>query len=149
MEDALRPLQDSSDQVHHHLAQLQQKKDDLKNRLGCNNLRFIGLPKGAEEANPATFLKDLLITTYGREAYLQSFMVERAHHMVAKPPPQGVLPPAFIAKLLNYKDHDTICCLSPEKGNIPYYNIFPDFSVKVQQQHNFTEIKRHLQKKPS
>lgn len=93
------PLQDSSAQKHHLLSQLQQKQDDLDNRMRRNNLHFI---VRAEGANLALFLKDLLINAYGRETFSKSYVVERAHRMVPKPPPQGAPPSAFITKFLNY-----------------------------------------------
>lgn len=133
--DSIPPLQESSDQANRLIAQLQQKQDDLENHMR-NNLRFIGLPESAEGNNPATFLEELLITTYGREAFSQSFVVERAHRMPTKKPPQGAPPQVFIAKFLNYKDRDAILRLSREKGNIPLHNhqimAFPDFSTEVQ-----------------
>lgn len=68
-EDAIPPLQELSNQDSRLIAQLQQKQDDLKNSMRRNNLRFIGLPEGVEGANPATFLEELFITAYGREAF--------------------------------------------------------------------------------
>lgn len=77
------------------------------------------------------------------------FVVERAHRMPARPPPQGAPPRTFIAKLLNYKDRDTALRMAREKGNIPVGNvkvaIFPDFSAEVQRRRqSFTEAKRKL-----
>lgn len=142
-------VQESSDQANRLITQLQQKQDDLKNRMRGNNLRFIGLPEGTEGNNLATFLEDLLITTYEREAFSQSFAVERVHRMPAKKPPQGAPPRVFIAKFLNYKDRDAILRLSRNKGNIPLHNHqimdFPDFSAEVKRQRSqFTDIKRRL-----
>lgn len=101
-----------------------------------NNLRFIGLLEGTEGNNPATFLKELLITSDGRGAFSHSFVVERAHRMPAKKPPHGALPSVFIVKFLNYKDWDAILRLAREKGNIPLHNhqvmVFPDFSGEAQ-----------------
>lgn len=71
---------------------LQQKQDDLEICMRGNNLRFIGLPEGTEGNNPATFLEELLITSYGHEAFSQSFIVDRVCRMPAKKPSQGVPP---------------------------------------------------------
>lgn len=149
VEDTLPPLQESSDQANRLIAQLQQKQDDLENRMRRNNLRYVGLPEGTEGNNPASFLKDLLITTYGRKAFSQSFVVERAHWMKAKKPSPGASPRIVIAKFLNYKDRDAILHLARVKGNIPLHNhrvkAFPDFSTEVQRQRSqFADIKRHL-----
>lgn len=77
----LRHRVGSDDQTSRHIAQLQQKQDDLENCMRRNNLCFIGLPEGD---NPAAFLEELLITTYGRAAFSQLFVVKRAHQMLAK-----------------------------------------------------------------
>lgn len=60
----------------HLIAQLQQKQDDLENRMRQNNLCFVGLLEKEEGNNLAIFLEELLINTYGREAFSQSFVVE-------------------------------------------------------------------------
>lgn len=83
-------------------------------------------------------------------AFSSTFVVERAHHLAAKPPPAGAPPRTFIAKLLNYRDRDTILHLTRERGNIPVGNVtvavFPDFSAEVQKKRaRFTEAKRLLQ----
>lgn len=95
------PLQESSDQASRLIAQLKKKQDNLENRMRRNNLLFIGLPEGTEDNSPATYLEELLIATYGREALSQSFVVERAHWMPAKKPPQRAPLMVFIAKFLN------------------------------------------------
>lgn len=76
-------------------------------------------------------------------------MVERAHRLAAKPPPQGAPPRTFIAKMLNFRDRDAILRLTRTKGNIPFQNVeikvFPDFSAEVQKKRAlFTEAKRQL-----
>lgn len=137
------------EQAAREIQQLLLKQDDLENRARRNNLRFIGLPEGAEGASPATFLEELLVTTYGRAEFSQAFIVERVHRMPAKKPPPGAPPRVFIAKFLNYRVWDAVLRLAREKGNIPLGNhrvmAFPDFSAAVQQQRSrFTDIKRRL-----
>lgn len=112
-EDTLHPLQHSHEDMKCQLQQLAQKHDDLENRARRSNLHFIGLPEGPD---PATFLKKLLIKTYGREALSTTFVVEHAHHMPARRPPEGAPPRTFIAKLLNYRDRDTAPRLTRHKG---------------------------------
>lgn len=147
--DILHPLQHSHEEVQHQLQQLAQKQNDLENRARRSNLCFIGLPEGAEGPDPATFLEKLLIKTYNREALSTTFVVERAHRMPARRPPEGAPPRTFIAKLLNYRDQDIILRLNREKGNIPFQAghimVFPDFSAEVQKQRaRFVEVKRRL-----
>lgn len=67
------PLQESSNQANHLIAKLEQ--NDLENRMRRINLRFIGLLEGN---NHATFLEELLIASYGHEAF-SVFMVEHTH----------------------------------------------------------------------
>lgn len=149
VEDTLHPLQNTQEDMQRQLQQLAQKQDDLENRTRRSNLRFIGLPEGSEGTDPATFLEQLLIKTYGREAFSTSFVVERAHRMPARRPPEGAPPRTFIAKLLNFRDRDAVLRLARLKGNIPYQSgsisAFPDFSAEVQRQRaRFSDIKRRL-----
>lgn len=149
MEDTIPPMRT---EVHHMKQQIQQlfsKQEDLENRSRRCNLRLIGLPEGAEGKDPTLFLEQLLIKTYGREAFSPMLAVERAHRMPARPPPQGAPPRTFIAKMLNYRDRDAALRLARERGNIPLGNVkiavFPDFSAKVQRRRqNFMEAKRKL-----
>lgn len=109
----------------------------------------MGLPEGAEGSNPPSFLENLLTTTFGCAEFSTSFVVERAHRLAAKPPPQRAPPRTFIAKLLNFRDRDAVLCLTRLKCNIPFQNVkikvFPDFSADVQKKRAlFTEAKRQL-----
>lgn len=135
--------------MQYQINQLLAKQDNMENRLRRCNLRFIGLPEGTEGKDPTTFLEQLLITRYGREAFSATFAFERAHCMPARQPPQGAPPRTFIAKLLNYKDRDEALRMAGVKSNIPIGNvkvaIFPDFSTEVQKRRQFfTEAKRRL-----
>lgn len=148
-EDIIHPLQHSCEDLQRQIQQLAQKHDDLENRSRRSNLRFIGLPEGAEGTDPATFLEKLLINTYGRDTFSTTFVVERAHRMPARRPPEGAPPRTFIAKLLNFKDRDAVLRMARLKGNIPFQSgfisAFPDFSAEVQRQRaRFTEVKRRL-----
>lgn len=152
VEDAIPPLQEGTERIQRQIQQLFSKHDEMENRLRRCNLRLIGLPEGAEGKDPTTFLEQLLITHYGREAFSPMLAVERAHRMPARPPPQGAPPRTFIAKLLNYKDRDAALRMAREKGNIQLGNskitIFPDFSTEVQhRRQGFTEAKRRLRSK--
>lgn len=69
VEDVLLPLQAGSDRMQRQINQLLAKQDDMENQLRRCNLRFIGLPQRAEGKDPTTFLEQLLITTYGRDAF--------------------------------------------------------------------------------
>lgn len=109
----------------------------------------MGLPERAEGSDPPTFLENLLITNFGREAFSSTFMVERAHHLAVRPTAPGAPPRTFFAKFLIFRDRDTILHLTREKGNIPFGEthvaVFPDFSEEVQKKRaQFSEAKRQL-----
>lgn len=149
VEDDLHPLQISTEQLQHQLSMVLSKQDEMENRLRRCNLRFVGLPEKSEGADPPTFLENLLIKTFGREAFSSTFVVERAHRLAARPPPARAPLRTFIAKLLNYRDRDTVLRLTRERGNIPLRNVtvavYPDFSAEVQKKRaRFTEVKRQL-----
>lgn len=149
VEDSVPPLQISTERIQHQLNAVLAKQDDMENRLRRCNLRFVGLPEGAEGSDPSTFLENLLTSTFGRAEFSTSFVVERAHRLASRPPPQGAPPRTFIAKMLNFWDRDAVLRLTRLKGNIPYKNgeikVFPDFSAEVQKKRaHFAEAKRQL-----
>lgn len=92
VEDAIPPLLTSSDRVQRQIHQLLTKQDDRENRLRRCNIRLIGLPEGTEGKDTTTFLEQLLINTYGREAFSPMFALERAHRMPERHPPAGSSP---------------------------------------------------------
>lgn len=146
VEDGVHPLQVTTEQLQYQLIAVLSKQDDMENRLRRCNLRFVGLPERSEGTGPPTFLENLLIKMFGREAFSSTFVVERAHCLSAKPPPNGAPPCTFIAKFLNYRDRDTILRLTRERGNIPLGNVtvavYPDFSAEVQKKRaRFTKAK--------
>lgn len=137
VKDEVPPIQIATERMQHQLNTLLSKQDDMENRLRQCNLRSVGLPKGAEGSDPLSFLENLLISTFGRPEFSFSFVVERAHRLVARPPPpQGAPPRTFIEKFLNFRDRDAILRLTRLKGNIPFKNskikVFTDFSAEVQ-----------------
>lgn len=86
---------------------------------------------------------------FGRSEFSASFVVERAHRLAAKPPPQGSPPRTFFAKMLNFRDCDAVLHLTKLKSNIPFQNgeikVFSDFSAEDQRKRaQFTEAKRQL-----
>lgn len=149
VEDILHPLQHTMEDMQRQIQQLHSHQDDLENRSRRCNLRFIGLPERIEGKDPAEYLENLLITTYGREAFSVMFAVERAHRIPAKPPPTGAPPRTLIAKFLNLKDRDKIMRLTREKGNMRLENghvaVYLDFSSEVQRKRSqFQDAKRRL-----
>lgn len=92
---------------------LEDKLLDLEARFRLNNVRLINLPEGAEEKDPAAFLKRWIPEALG--AALQSTMVlERAHRIGpmrdARAPPK-----TLIIRFHNYKDKMEIMAAAWEK----------------------------------
>lgn len=149
LEDQAVPLAHRVEEAERTIHKLRQHLDDQENRLRRCNLRFIGLPEGAEGSAPEVFLENLLTSTYGRNQFSAMFAVERAHRILPKPPPPGAPPRTFIAKLLNYRDRDVILRLTRDKGPISLGNaqlsVYPDFSVEIQKKRAvFTSVKKRL-----
>lgn len=109
----------------------------MENRLKRCNIRFVGLPEGAEGTDPQAFLENLLITTF-----LTSFVMDRAHRLGCQTPflvPPPPSPCTFKAKFMNFRERDAILRLSREKGNIPFHNWKVAAPAPA-----FTEVKRQL-----
>lgn len=96
------------------------------------------------------YVERLLITLFGREAFLQVLIVERAHRSLTNRSPPGAPPRPIIVKLLNYRDRDPARRLSRDTGPLKYegmdISIYPDFTMAVQdQQRKFLQVKKKLQ----
>lgn len=130
MEDKMPPLQVTTEQLQHQLNSVLHKQDDMENRLRRCNLHLVGLPGRAEGSDPPTFLQNLLIITFGRDASSSTFVVERVHCLAARPSNDAPLR-TFNDKFFNYCDRDAILRLTRVKGNIPFNNVhvsmFPNF----------------------
>lgn len=65
-------------------------------------------------------------------------MVECAHQIPMSPGPPDSTPRTFIAKLLNFRDRDTVLWLTRELGHLTIQNatvsVCPDFSVNIQRE---------------
>lgn len=69
VDDTIQPLQNTSECMQYQINQLLAKQDDdMENRFRRCNLR-IGLSEGTKWKDPTTFLEQLLIKTYGKEAF--------------------------------------------------------------------------------
>lgn len=72
--------------MQRQITQLIAKQDEMEKWLRRCNIHLTYLPEGAEGKHPTTFLEQLLINTYGRDAFSPMLVVERAHHVPARPP---------------------------------------------------------------
>lgn len=113
-------------------------------------MRALGIPERVEGKNPVAFIEQWLVSMFGKDSFSPLFVVERAHRVPLRPLPPGNHPRAFLFKLLNYKDRDTILSKARSmSGNMAIDNskvsLFPDFSVELQKQHaKFIDLKKRL-----
>lgn len=126
-----------------------QKSDDFENRLRRNNLRLIGVPEKAEGSNPTDFFEHWLAQLIGKDRLSPLFVVERAHRVPTRAMPPGAPPRPVLARILHYKDRDTILRAARDIPDIRIDNgkisIFPDFSAEVQRRRlQFFDVKKRL-----
>lgn len=149
LEDEWQPLQRDVKYTHSMAAANASRLEDMENRLRRDNVRTVGIPEKAEGKNPVAFIEAWLTGTFGKDAFSSMFAVERAHRVPTRPPPQGAPPRAFLFRLLNYRDRDTILSKARVTPSLKVDNtkisLFPDFSAEVQRQRaKFLDIKKRL-----
>ena len=116
---------------------LMNRADEAEGRARRSNLRILGFPERVERNAAEAFLERWIseITTQGELSPM--FAIERAHRALAPPPPPGAPPRAFIAKILNYRDRDTLLKIARERGPLKFENhtvsIYPDYTRQVQE----------------
>lgn len=117
---------------------LEIRAEDAENRNRRNNLRVLGLPEGAEGADPVAFMEELLPSLLPKAKFSNHFSIERAHRIPASRGPPGAPPRTFIFKLLHYRDRDTVLRVARLQGELKFNNtkllIFPDYTVETQRQ---------------
>lgn len=138
------------DQVKRQLKGMQEKLDDAEGRSRRNNVRILGIPERSEGTNPTQFIEDWLRDTVVKEGLSQLYAVERAHRVPPRQPRPGAPPSPIIARILNYRDRDTILRAARENAPLQFENkrisIYPDFTMAVQKARNtFREVKKTLQ----
>lgn len=152
LEDQMVTLTNKSRVMERELKTAVDHAEDLEGRSRRNNVRLVGLREGVETGRMEEFLEDLLPTILDHPTFSSHFVVERAHRVPGSRPEPGRPPRPIIAKLLNYRDRDTILKAAREKGELRYENsvlsIFPDFSVAVQKSRkSFDATKKILRAK--
>lgn len=131
---------------------LENRAEDAENRNRRSNLRILGLPEGAEGADPVTFMEGLLPTLLPRATFSPHFSIERAHRMPVTRGPPGAPPRTFKFKLLYYRDRDTILRAARLQGELKFGDatllIFPDYSVETQRRRkSFDQVRAMLRQK--
>lgn len=127
------------------------RTEEFENRLRRNNVRIVGLSEKVEGRDPTQFKEQWMADVFGKEAFTHLCAVERAHRIPTRPLPPGSPPRPMLARLLNYRDRESVLRLAREKRNIQYngtrISFYPDFSAAVQKNRSrFSEIKKRLQK---
>lgn len=149
VEDTVKPLSVELKRHTAAISHLMQKSDDFENRLRRNNIRLIGVPEKAEGSNPTDFFEKWLLQLVGKERLSSLFAVERAHRVPTRALPPGAPPRPVLARILHFKDRDTILRAARDLPDIKIDNgkisIFPDFSAEVQRRRlQFFDVKKRL-----
>lgn len=117
------------------LAVVQACNEDLEARSRRNNVRITGVPESTHIQNMERYVEDLLRDLCA-EDLTPMFLVERAHRILGPRPNPGATPRPIIARLLNYRDRDTVLRAAREKGDIQYQGnsiaLYQDFTQAVQ-----------------
>ena len=89
---------------------LRDKVEDLENRIRCNNIRILSLPKDAEGCDAVGFLERVIPEIHDIENFPPPITSERAHRLGKPPTGRGDAPRPrpMIAKLLNFKNKEKI-----------------------------------------
>ena len=91
------------------------KNEDLEAGSRRNNIRIMGIPETTDTGRLEDYVETLLMDLFGSEAFSGMLMVERAHQTLAPRPPVGASPCPILARLLNYRDRDTVLRLARER----------------------------------
>ena len=107
------------------------------------------MPEKAEGSSPELFVEKLVREGLCPHGLSPNFIVERAHRIPGGRPKPGMPPRTIIARVLNYRDRDTVlqeARVAPQvKCDNAVIRFFPDFTLQVQQQRrNFLEVKKRL-----
>lgn len=149
IQDRQNSTQDHQVSVNSMLEALRAKNEDLEGRSRRNNVRFTGVPETTDIPNMEQYIKNLFKDLF-REALSPMFLVERAHRSLGPRPKPGTSPHPILARILNYRDRDTILRLARERGELRYQNnvisLYPDFTQAVQAaRREFLPAKKILQ----
>ena len=136
LENNVKDLQATVQSLSTKTGVLEYRAEDAESRARRNNIRLTGFPEEAEGSNCESFLEDWFKTWVPTESLSSCFLIERAHRALSRKPPPGAPPRPMIARVLNYKDRDTILRKARELVTIHYDNhkimLFPDYTPQVQ-----------------
>lgn len=121
-----------------------------EDRSRRNNLRFVGIPEGAEKSNVTAFLNEFISATLGIDPTPGGIEMDRAHRigkwLEAGDKNYGR---TIVARLLRYKDCQAILEAAREKKRLTWNGkqvmIFPDYSRETQRKREaFSRCKKAL-----
>ena len=152
LEDTVGPILPTIKAQGTKITSLEDKMDDLENRLRRNNLRLVGLPERVEGSDPVAFLESWFTQEFGNDCLSPCFVLERAHRVPGRPLPAGGPPHTMIMHLLNYRDRDSILRAARIKGSLKINNasvsLFPDYSPAVRASRaKYQHVKQKLREK--
>lgn len=133
--DRIQQLEQQQESNTKELKRLKEKCFDLESRSRRQNLRFIGIPEGAEGGSPTKFMAELIPELLGAENFPSPVEIDRAHRSLAQKPKKGQRPRPFIVRLHYYAQREKIVGLAKGKGTLIYrgtpIHIYPDLPVEV------------------
>ena len=158
-EAVLKTIQPEHQQIQQQLKGLTERVKLLENRAedaeGCNrrnNIRVVGMPEKEEGGDMVSSLEKWLQETVAPDGLSPFFALERAHRVPTRPPAPGRPPRPIIARLLHFRDRDTLLNRSRLNGPFQINNtavsLFPDFTAQVQAKRvSFLEVKKAMRVK--
>ena len=96
---------------------LERKMEDLEGRDRRSNIRVIGLPEGTEDSDMVKFLENWIREEVAGDALSSFVALERAHRVPGRRPQPGMPARSIVAKLLHYRDRDTILQKARDHGD--------------------------------
>ncbi|KAJ1092833.1 hypothetical protein NDU88_005943 [Pleurodeles waltl] len=127
---------------------LQKRAEDAEGRSRRNNIHIQGIPEGKEGKNPTQYVEEWL-KSIAEDRLSVHFVVERAHRIPSRKPPPGAPAHPLIARILNFRDRDTILQIARELDPIivdsARISCYPDYTMIVQKRRtSFQGVKQRL-----
>lgn len=133
--DRIQQLEQANELKTKELKQLKDKCFDLESRSRRQNLRFIGIPEGAEGSSPTKFMSELIPELLGAENFPTPVTIDRAHRSLAPKPKKGDRPRPIIVRLHYYTQKERIMGIARGKSSLNYQgspvHIYPDLPTEI------------------
>lgn len=120
-----------------------------EDRSRRNNLRFVGIPEGAEKGDTIAFLNELISTALDIDPPPGGIEMDWAHRIGTRPTAGDQRSRTIIARFLRYKDCQNVMETARKKKRVVWSGkqvmIFPDYSRETQKKREaFIDCKRAL-----